>query len=187
MVFGVVETGGLAEYVTVPEDRLGLKPPELTFEQAAAVPLAGTTALQGLRDVGHLAPGQRVMIIGAAGGVGTFAVQIARTFGAHVTGVCSTRKVDRVRSLRAESAIDYMQQDITRAAEPFDLIFQLAGAHSASALRRALKPDATLVLSSGDSSNAVTGPMGSRHRGPAALAPCAPGLARVSGQAERRI
>jgi len=158
-VFGLVEAGGLAEYLSISEDRLAPKPNALTFEQAAAVPLAGTTALQGLRDAGHLAPRQRVMIIGASGGVGTFAVQIAKAFGAHVTGVCSTRNLELVRSIGADEVIDYTREDVTQTPEKYDLILQLAGAHSALALRRALTHDGTLLLSSGDSPNRVFGPL----------------------------
>ena len=159
-VFGLVEHGGLAEYVCVSEQVLGLKPSRLTFEQAAAVPLAGTTALQGLRDAGHLEPAQKVLIIGASGGVGTFAVQIARAFGAHVTGVCSTRNLDLVRSLGANHVIDYTREDVARGGDTYDLIFQLAGTASSSELRRALAARGTLVLSSGDSTNALIGPLG---------------------------
>jgi NADPH:quinone reductase-like Zn-dependent oxidoreductase len=159
-VYGLVENGGLAEYLTVAEDQLALKPRNLTFDQAAAVPLAGTTALQGLRDAGHLEPCQRVMIIGASGGVGSFAVQIARAFGAQVTGVCSTGNVELVRSLGAEHVIDYTREDLTQDTERYDLVFQLAGMHSAAALRRVLTPHGTLVLSSGDSTDQVLGPLG---------------------------
>jgi NADPH:quinone reductase-like Zn-dependent oxidoreductase len=143
----------------VSEERLAPKPKSLTFEQAAAVPLAGTTALQGLRDAGHVSPRQNVMIIGASGGVGTFAVQIAKAFGAHVTGVCSTRNLELVRSIGADDVIDYMRNDYTRSADRYDLIFQLAGTQSALALRRILSPRGTLVLSSGDSHNPVIGPL----------------------------
>ena len=158
-VFGLVEHGGLAEYLCASEELLGLKPRNLTFEQAAAVPLAGTTALQGLRDAGHLSPGENVMIIGASGGVGTFAVQIAKAFGAHVTGVCSTRNLDLVRSIGADQVIDYTCTDFTQTADKHDLILQLAGTHSAAALRRALTPSGRLLLSSGDSPNRVIGPL----------------------------
>lgn len=139
-----------AEYVRAPERALALKPTNLTFEQAAAVPIAAKTALQGLREVGELRAGQRVLIIGASGGVGSFAVQIAKALGAEVTGVCSTRNVGTARSLGADHVIDYTEQDIMTSSERYDLIFQLAGRHSASELRHLLTADGTLVLSSGD-------------------------------------
>ena len=157
--FGFVSHGGFAEYVAVAEDLLGRKPANLTFEQAAAVPLAALTALQGLRDVGHVRPGQRVLIVGASGGVGTFAVQIARAFGVEVTGVCSTRNLDLVRSLGADHVIDYTREDFTRGETKYDLIFHLAGTHSPAACRRALTPKGTLVQSSGDSQGRWLGPM----------------------------
>jgi NADPH:quinone reductase-like Zn-dependent oxidoreductase len=152
-VFG--DTGGgpwgsFGEFVCVPENWLDLKPADLTFEQAAAVPLAGITALQGLRDWGDVQPGQQVLIIGASGGVGTFAVQIAKSFGAEVTGVCSTRNAEMVRSLGADHVIDYTQEDFSRRGKRYDLIFQLAGTLSPSGCRRALTPGGTLVLSSGE-------------------------------------
>jgi NADPH:quinone reductase-like Zn-dependent oxidoreductase len=159
-VFGLVEKGGLAEYLSAPESLFALKPAKLTFEQAAAVPLAATTALQGLRDAGHLKPGQKALIIGASGGVGTFAVQIARAFGAEVTGVCSTRNLELVRSIGADHVIDYTREDVTRSGTKYDLVLQLAGTASASDLRRALTPRGTLLLSSGDSSHNVIGPLG---------------------------
>jgi NADPH:quinone reductase-like Zn-dependent oxidoreductase len=126
-VFGFVGHGAFAEFVSVPENVLALKPAGVSFEQAATVPLAAMTALQGLRDVGGLKAGERILIVGASGGVGTFAVQIAKAFGAHVTGVCSTRNLDLVRSIGADEVIDYTKQDFTQASEKFDLIFQLAG------------------------------------------------------------
>jgi NADPH:quinone reductase-like Zn-dependent oxidoreductase len=158
-VFGEVR-GSFAEYARGSEDSLDRKPANLTFEQAAAVPVAGLTALQGLRDQGRIQSGQRVLIVGASGGVGTFAVQIAKTFGTEVTGVCSTRNVDLVRSLGADHVIDYTQQDFTRIGQRYDLILQLAGTHSPGACRRALTPKGTLVLSSGDSRGRVIGPVG---------------------------
>ena len=158
-VFGV-RGGAFAEYLCAAENELALKPANLTFEQAAAVPLAALTALQGLRDVGQLRMKQRVLIIGAAGGVGTFAVQIARRFGARVTGVCSTRNLDLVRSLGADEVVDYTQEDFTRSGLRYDLILQLAGMRSPSALRSALSPRGRLVLSSGDSNGRWIGPMG---------------------------
>jgi len=157
-VFGVCN-GAFAEYLCTPENELALKPTNLTFEQAAAVPLAAVTALQGLRDTGQLQPEQKVLIIGASGGVGTFAVQIAKVFGAHVTGVCSTRNLKLVRSLGADHVIDYTQEDFTRSGQKYDLIFQLAGTRSPSHCRRALTSKGRLVLSSGDSDGRWIGPI----------------------------
>jgi NADPH:quinone reductase-like Zn-dependent oxidoreductase len=158
-VFGDVETAGFAEYRCVTEGFLGPKPANLTFEQAAAVPLAALTALQGLRDAGQVQPEQKVLIIGASGGVGTFAVQIAKWLGADVTGVCSTRNVEMVRSLGADHVIDYTQEDFTQSGQKYDLIFQLAGTRSPSDCRRALTPKGTLVLSSGESDGRWIGPV----------------------------
>jgi NADPH:quinone reductase-like Zn-dependent oxidoreductase len=151
--------GAFAESVSVPEDLLAPKPATLSFEQAAAVPLAASTALQGLRDHGRIESGQQVLIIGASGGVGTFAVQIARYFGAEVTGVCSTRNVQMVRSLGADHVIDYTKEDFTRSGRKYDLIFQLAGTRSPSDCRRALTPEGTLVQISGDSDGRWIGPV----------------------------
>ena len=158
-VFANVETGGFAEYASVSEGLLVAKPVNLTFEQAAAVPLAALTALQGLRDAGHVQAEQKVLIIGASGGVGTFAVQIAKWFGANVTGVCSTKNVELVRSLGADDVIDYTQADFLQSGQKFDLIFQLAGTSSPSDLRRVLTSKGTLVLSSGDSAGRWIGPV----------------------------
>ena len=158
-VFGNPEAGGFAEYTAVSEGALGLKPANLTFEQAAAVPLAALTALQGLRDEGQVQPEHKVLIIGASGGVGTFAVQIAKSFGADVTGVCSTRNVELVRSLGADHVIDYTQEDFTQSGQKYDLIFQLAGTRSPVGLRLALTPKGTLVLSSGESGGRWIGPV----------------------------
>ncbi len=144
-VFGWCE-GAFAEYVCADESHFVPKPADLSFEGAATLALAGCTALQGLRDTGALQPGQEVLIIGAGGGVGTFAVQIAKAFGARVTGVCSTTKMDLVRSLGADEVIDYTREDFTRGQRRYDLIFQLAGTASPSACRRALTPNGTLVL-----------------------------------------
>jgi NADPH:quinone reductase-like Zn-dependent oxidoreductase len=152
--------GAFAERVRVPEDLLAPKPDALSFEQAAAVPLAASTALQGLRDHGRIAPGHRVLIVGASGGVGTFAVQIAKYFGAEVTGVCSTRNVDLVRSLGADHVIDYTREDFIRSGQNYDLVFQLAGTHSPSECRRALTYKGTLVQISGDSDGRWIGPVG---------------------------
>jgi NADPH:quinone reductase-like Zn-dependent oxidoreductase len=157
-VFGA-HGGAYAEYVRVPEDAIALKPANLTFEQAAAVPVAGVTALQGLRDKGRLQAGQSVLIIGASGGVGTFAVQIAKSLGADVTGVCSTRNVERVGSLGADRVIDYTKEDWTRGGRRYDLIFQLAGNNSLSDCRRTLTSKGTLVLCNGDPGGPFFGPM----------------------------
>jgi NADPH:quinone reductase-like Zn-dependent oxidoreductase len=151
--------GTFAERVSVPESLVARKPSNLTFEQAAAVPLAASTALQGLRDHGHIDAGQRVLIVGASGGVGTFAVQIAKAFGAEVTGVCSTRNTDLVRSLGGDHVIDYTEADFADGSHRYDLILQAAGAHSALACRRALTADGTLVQISGDSDNRWVGPL----------------------------
>jgi NADPH:quinone reductase-like Zn-dependent oxidoreductase len=157
-VYGMCD-GAFAEYLCAPESEIAPKPKSLGFDLAAAVPLAGLTALQGLRDGGQVRPGQRVLIIGASGGVGTFAVQIAKHLGAHVTGVCSTRNLDLVRSLGADEVIDYTQQDFADGSAKYDVIFQLGGMHSPSHCRRALTPRGRLVLSSGDSEGVWIGPM----------------------------
>jgi len=138
--------GAFAECVCVPEDRLAPKPATLSFEQAATVPLAASTALQGLRDHGRIESGHKVLIIGASGGVGTFAVQIARSFDAEVTGVCGTRNVDMVRSLGADHVIDYTREDFTQSGQKYNLIFDLVGNRSLADCRRALTPRGTLVL-----------------------------------------
>jgi NADPH:quinone reductase-like Zn-dependent oxidoreductase len=143
--------GAFAEWVSVSEDLLTSKPTTLSFEQAAAVPLAASTALQGLRDHGRIEPGHKVLIIGASGGVGTFAVQIAKSFDAEVSGVCSTRNAEMVRSLGADHVIDYTQEDFTRSGQNYDLILQLAGTLSPSECRRALTSKGTLVQISGES------------------------------------
>jgi NADPH:quinone reductase-like Zn-dependent oxidoreductase len=152
-VFGWCK-GALAEYVSVPEDQLALKPTNLTFEQAAVVPYSGFTALQGLRDKGQIQPGHKVLIVGASGGVGTFAVQIAKAFRAEVTGVCSTPNLHLVRSIGADYVIDYTQEDFTENRQKYDLILDMAGDHPLSAYRRALSPEGILVMvgSSGSTS-----------------------------------
>ena len=138
--------GSLAEYVRGTEKSfLVPKPAGLTFEQAAAVPMAASTALQGLRDKGQLKPGQRVLINGASGGVGTFAIQIAKAFGAHVTAVCSTRNVDQARSLGADEVIDYTREDFTRRGQRYDLILDVAASGSLASRRRVLEPNGILV------------------------------------------
>jgi NADPH:quinone reductase-like Zn-dependent oxidoreductase len=151
--------GAFAERASVRADLLALKPANLSSEQAAAVPVAGMTALQGLRDQGRVEPGKKVLVVGASGGVGTFAVQIAKALGAEVTGVCSTRNVDMVRSIGADHVVDYTQEDFTRDERRYDVIFQLAGTQSPLACRRALTSKGTLVLSSGESSGRWIGPL----------------------------
>lgn len=141
--------GAFAEYVCAPEDALAPMPSSLTFEEAASVPLAGVTALQGLRDEGGLQKGQRVLITGASGGVGTFAVQIARSFGADVTGVCSTEKVELVRSIGADRVIDYTREDFLNDDQRYDLMFDAGAYRSILDGRRALKPDGTYVFIGG--------------------------------------
>jgi NADPH:quinone reductase-like Zn-dependent oxidoreductase len=144
-VFGERD-GAFAEYVCAKVNSIAPKPANLTFEQAAAVPMAGFTALQGLRDKGRLQAGQWVLVNGGAGGVGTFAVQIAKAFGAHVTAVCSTRNVEMVRSIGADEVIDYTREDFTKSDRRYDLILDIASTRSLWACRRVLKPDGTLVV-----------------------------------------
>ena len=138
--------GSFAEYASAPEDQLAAKPANLSFEQAAAVPTSGFAALQGLRDSGEVQPGQQVLIIGAAGAVGLFAVQLAKTFGAQVTGVASTTQLELVRSVGADEVIDYTRDDVTDGTRRWDLILDTAGHRSLSQLRRALTPKGTLVI-----------------------------------------
>ncbi len=151
-VFGNVfaqQSGSFAEYVIAPESALALKPANLSFDEAAAVPLAAITALQGFRDRGHVQPGQKVLINGASGGVGTFAVQIAKYFGAEVTAVCSTRNMDIARTLGTDHVIDYTKEDFTRNGQQYDLIVAVNGYHPISAYRRALTPKGTYVMVGG--------------------------------------
>ena len=148
-VFGTCH-GSFAEYATARPDKIAPKPVNLTFEQAATVPSTGTTALQGLRNIRKVQPGHKVLIIGAAGGVGSFAVQIAKAFGAHVTGVCSTTKVDLVRSIGADDVIDYTRDDFAEKEPRYDLILDTAGNRSVSHLRRGLAPRGTLVIGGGE-------------------------------------
>ena len=158
-VFGGKRGGGsFAGYVGVPAD-VARKPAGLTFEEAAAVPVAALTALQGLRDHGQLQPGQKVLVNGASGGVGTFAVQIAKALGAEVTGVCSTRNVEQARSLGADHVIDYTGVDFTRTGERYDLILDIAGSKSWSQCRRVLNPNAILVIV-GAGGSRLMGPLG---------------------------
>jgi NADPH:quinone reductase-like Zn-dependent oxidoreductase len=152
--------GAFAEYVCVREERAVVpKPANVTFEEAAAVPVAALTALQGLRDKGQLLPGQKVLINGASGGVGTFAVQIAKELGADVTGVCSTSNVDIARSLGADHVIDYTHEDFTRSDRRYDLIFDVAGSRSWSECRRVLEPQATLVIVGAAKGSRLMGPL----------------------------
>ncbi len=144
-VFGACR-GALADYVSAPVSSLALKPQNLTFEQAAAVPIAAWTALQGLRDKAHMQPGQKVLVNGAAGGVGTFAVQLARHFGAEVTGVCSTRNLELVRSIGADRVLDYTQQGLAEDDQRYDVILECVGNLSIPHLRRMLKPRGTCVF-----------------------------------------
>ncbi|MEU3337761.1 NAD(P)-dependent alcohol dehydrogenase [Streptomyces sp. NPDC002144] len=159
-VFGEAD-GAFAEYVCAPESTVDVKPANLTFEQAAAVPLAANTALIGIRDVAQVDPGETVLVNGASGGVGTFAVQIAKAYGAQVTAVCRTRNVDLVRSLGADHVIDYTEEDFTRGG-PYDVVLDLVGNRSLAEFRRALTPTGTLVLSGGGmyEGGSFVGPMG---------------------------
>ncbi len=150
-VFGMVR-GSFAEYVCVLENALALKPSNLSFEEAAAVPMAGITALQGLRDEARIRAGQTVLVNGASGGVGTFALQIAKLFGAEVTAVCSTRNVDQSRSLGADHVIDYTKEDFTRGGRRYDIIFAANGYHPLSAYKRALTPRGIYVMAGGSKS-----------------------------------
>jgi NADPH:quinone reductase-like Zn-dependent oxidoreductase len=148
-VFGFRTAGAFAEYVSVSQDALALKPANATFEQAAVLPISGFTAIQAVRDKGHVQPGHKVLVIGASGGVGTYAVQIAKAYGAEITGVCGTRNVDMVRSLGADHVIDYTQEEITDSGELYDLILDTAGNRPLSHLRKALKPNGTLIIVGG--------------------------------------
>lgn len=147
-VFGACR-GAFAEYVCVMEDKLALKPANISFEDAAAVPVAALTALQGLRDKGRIQRGHKVLVDGASGGVGTFAVQIAKSFGAEVTAVCSTRKVDTARSIGADQVIDYTREDFTQSGQRYDLILAANAYHSIFDYRRALSPKGIYVMAGG--------------------------------------
>lgn len=155
-VFGI-SRGSFAEYAAAREDKLAPKPPSLTWEQAAVVPVSGLTALQALRDAGRVQAGQRVLVIGASGGVGSYAVQIAASQGARVTGVASTAKLDLVRSLGAEHVVDYTCEDFADGSRRYDLILDIGGNSSLSRLRRALNPRGTLVIVGGESGGSLTG------------------------------
>jgi NADPH:quinone reductase-like Zn-dependent oxidoreductase len=157
-VFGI-GSGSCAEYVVASADRIVHKPAEISFEQAAAVPTAAVTALQALRDRGQIAPGQKVLVNGAAGGVGTYAVQIAKALGAEVTAVCSTRNVEQARSLGADRVLDYTQTDFTRDGERYDVVLDVTGTKSWSGYRRVMNPDAKLVLV-GAPKTRLLGPLG---------------------------
>jgi NADPH:quinone reductase-like Zn-dependent oxidoreductase len=148
-VIALLEQGGFAEYVSVPERLLARKPGNLSYEQSAAVPMAATTALLGLRDVGRLEPGQKVLVNGASGGVGTFAVQIARALGARADAVCSAANEDLVRSIGADDVIDYASEDFTRSGRRYDVLLDVAGSRPVFACRRVLAPRGTLVLVGG--------------------------------------
>src|SRR5215203_5703730 len=148
-VFGIGK-GSYAEYARAPEDKLAPKPENLTFEQAAVLAIYGSTALQALRDHGKVEPGQEVLVIGASGGVGTYAVQIAKAFGVQVTGVCSTQKVEVVRSIGADYVIDYRREDFAEGDKRYDLILDIGGNSSLTRLRRALASRGTLVIVGGE-------------------------------------
>lgn len=162
-VFGI-STGSFAEFALVHQDKLARKPRNLTFEQAAVVPVSGITALQALRDAGHIQAGQRTLIIGASGGVGSYAVQIAKASGAEVTGVASTAKLDLVRHLGADHVIDYTRQDFADGATEYDLILDIGGNARIARLRKALAPEGTLVIVGGENGGNVTGGFGRQLR-----------------------
>jgi len=177
-VFGWCD-GSFAEYAVAPEDQLAAKPDTLSFEQAAVVAISGFAALQGLRDVGEVQAGQRVLVIGAAGGVGSFAVQLAKAFGAQVTGVASTSQLELVRSIGADEVIDYTRQDVTDGTRQFDLILDCAGRRTLSKLRRALTPTGTLVIVGGEGGGRLMGGFFRNLR--------APVLSRFVGQRLRML
>ena len=156
--FGICR-GAFAEYACISESTLAMKPKNVTFEQAASAPIAALTALQALRDKGHIQPGRNVLVNGAAGGVGTFGVQIAKSFGADVTGVCSTRNVEMVRSIGADQVVDYTQDDFTKSGRRYDIILDAVGNHSLSACRRILNPKGILVTAGGTAGRWMIGPL----------------------------
>ncbi len=162
-VFGI-SRGSFAEYAVAREDKLARKPASLTFEQAAVVPISGITALQALRDSGRLRAGQRVLVIGASGGVGSYAVQLATAWGARVTGVASTRKLAFVRSLGAEHVVDYTREDFADGTRRYDLIIDIGGNAKLARLRRALTPRGTLVIVGGEDGGSITGGFGRQLR-----------------------
>src|SRR4051812_20202193 len=158
--------GSFADYACASEVKLAAKPATLTFEQAAVVPVSGLTALQAVRDVGRVEAGQHVLVIGASGGVGTYAVQVAKASGAEVTGVCSTSKVDLVRSIGADHVVDYTREDFAAGPQRYDLILDIGGNAKLSRLRRALTPTGTLVLVGGEAGGRWTGGVGRPPRAP---------------------
>lgn len=163
-VYGEIEVGALAEYASVPEASAARKPANLTFEQAAAVPMGGLTSLQALRDKGGIRPGHKVIINGSSGGVGTFAVPIAKSFGAEVTAVCSTRNVELVRSIGADHVIDYTVEDFTRGERRYDLMLDNVGNHSVTACRRVLTPKGVRVATFGSPEHKWLGPLAAMAR-----------------------
>jgi len=187
-VFGIAR-GSFAEYASAAADKLLRKPTRLSFEQAAAIPVSACTALQGVRDHGRVRPGQHVLVIGASGGVGTYTVQIAKAFGAEVTGVCSTSKVDLVRSIGADHVVDYTRDDVTDGRQRYDVILDIGGNRSLSRLRQALTPKGTLVIMGGETDGRWLGgsdrqlramalsPFVSQKLGTFVATPNAPGLA----------
>jgi NADPH:quinone reductase-like Zn-dependent oxidoreductase len=187
-VFGIAR-GSFAEYASAAADKLLRKPTRLTFEQAAAIPVSACTALQGVRDHGRVRPGQHVLVIGASGGVGTYTVQIAKAFGAEVTGVCSTSKVDLVRSIGADHVVDYTRDDVTDGRQRYDVILDIGGNRSLTRLRQALTPKGTLVIMGGETDGRWLGgsdrqlramalsPFVSQKLGTFVATPNAPGLA----------
>jgi NADPH:quinone reductase-like Zn-dependent oxidoreductase len=183
-VFGI-SRGSFAEYAAVREDKLAHKPAALSFEQAAVVPISGGTAIQALRS-GRVEAGQKVLIIGASGGVGTYAVQLAKALGAEVTGVCSTAKVDLVRSIGADHVIDYTREDFADGAQRYDLILDIGGNSRLSRLRRALTPKGTLVIVGGEEKGDVTGGFGRQIRA-LALSPFVSQRLTMLGSKEHHI
>ena len=182
-VFGI-SRGSFAEYAAVRESKLSRKPANLTFQQAAVVPISAGTALQALTDAGKAKPGQRVLIIGASGGVGSYAVQLAKAFEAEVTGVCSTAKVDLVRSLGADHVVDYTRQDFADGTNRYDLIIDIAGNSSLARLRSALTPTGTLVIVGGEDGGKWTGGFGRSLRAPL-LSPFVPQRLTMLASKER--
>jgi NADPH:quinone reductase-like Zn-dependent oxidoreductase len=182
-VYGI-SRGSFAEYAAAREDKLAAKPQSLTFPQAAVVAVSGITALQALRDAGRLQAGQRVLIIGASGGVGSYAVQIAKALGAHVTGVASTSKLDLLRTLGADDVIDYTREDFAEGPDRYDLIIDIAGNPTLTRLRRALAPHGTLVIVGGENGGSVTGGIGRQLRA-LALSPFLPQRLTMQATKER--